>query len=804
MSAPDRAEAVRGASHLTGIDFVYVHPDQRHLSIFFLHDHLPASVKTALGGLDANAFRIQAAGPIAPAVVTFLPAPAFGVIDGRDVLNLAVVEPGGFGYYALRIDAPEIDPYFNDIRFSFKANCPSELDCETYAPPCPPEAAVDYPVDYSARDFWSFRQALFDFAASRYPDWQDRLEADLGVMLAEMLAALGDEFSYAQDRIFRETALETASQRRSLRHLARLVDYDPDDGSGAFAWLDVTATAAGLLPGGTVVTDPSDRIAFEIGRGLRDAGVDFPVSAISSIAPYIWDENATCLPAGSTALTLAGHHEPLFAPSPAIDPVGKWVLLATHPATPDIPERRLAVRVIRAEDGMDPLLSAPITTIQWDSPTFFELDLDTLEVRPNLLPATSGRTLPARSGPPLRFRIGPSLVPGDPDADLPRALERVGAESSLTGREDPGRVKFLFSLPGSDATPLTWLERNGVSQPEFELVQEALPDIPWPWFQAFIGERSVDGSQEAVTLEDGYYRQVFKVERFGQVTELADYAASSGSTLRFGDGEFGKDPPEGAVFALRYRLGNGRKMNVAADTLKRFELQPAFVSAVTNPLPAAGGRDPETPESIRVNAPEAFRAVTYRAVRPEDYAETAERLPWVQRAGAAQRWTGSWPTVFVTPDPRDEYGLSAAHRSELEGAIDRVRQAGREAKVNSPRYANIDLEIHVCVAVNAYRGEVKEAVLKALFGADGLGGFFDPDHFTFGTPLSRAALLACVQDVPGVKAVEQILVRRRGWFGWREFKEYALTVGADEVVRVANDRLLPERGAVRLIMEGGA
>ena len=44
-------------------------------------------------------------------------------------------------------------------------------------------------------------------------------------------------------------------------------------------------------------------------------------------------------------------------------------------------------------------------------------------------------------------------------------------------------------------------------------------------------------------------------------------------------------------------------------------------------------------------APEAFRAVTYRAVRPEDYAEAAERLPWVQRAGATFRWTGSWLTA---------------------------------------------------------------------------------------------------------------------------------------------------------------
>jgi hypothetical protein len=33
------------------------------------------------------------------------------------------------------------------------------------------------------------------------------------------------------------------------------------------------------------------------------------------------------------------------------------------------------------------------------------------------------------------------------------------------------------------------------------------------------------------------------------------------------------------------------------------------------------------------------------------------------------------------------------------------------------------------------------------------------------------------------------------------FNEFALRVGSNELVRVTNDRLLPERGAVRLVME---
>ena len=43
----------------------------------------------------------------------------------------------------------------------------------------PEDGPVDgVPVDYLARDFTSIRSALLDFAAQRYPKWQERIEAE--------------------------------------------------------------------------------------------------------------------------------------------------------------------------------------------------------------------------------------------------------------------------------------------------------------------------------------------------------------------------------------------------------------------------------------------------------------------------------------------------------------------------------------------------------------------------------------------------------------------------------------------------
>ena len=85
-------------------------------------------------------------------------------LGGEYVLRVTTETPGDFTTYRLRIDNDtRIDSYYNDVPFTFKANCPSDLDCKPRPHECPPEPAVDFPVDYQARDFWSFRRALLDF-----------------------------------------------------------------------------------------------------------------------------------------------------------------------------------------------------------------------------------------------------------------------------------------------------------------------------------------------------------------------------------------------------------------------------------------------------------------------------------------------------------------------------------------------------------------------------------------------------------------------------------------------------------------
>jgi hypothetical protein len=830
MAAPDRLQLMLSQSIVTGIDFVYVHENQKVLDVYFLR--APETLDDPL--IDPTTM----APDVTPAQIRIY-SPSGGerlpevgvtsvsgtVVDGRYVLRLVAAEPGDFTRYRLRLDDPRIDPYFvyatptkkrvlrghNDVSFSFKANCPSDLDCELPEHECALEASVDFPVDYLARDFWSFRHALLDFASQRYPDWPDRLEADAGVMLAEVMSALGDEMAYYQDRVAREAYLETATQRRSIRRHARLVDYTVHDGLAATTWLDVTASTDGSIPAGADVwalSDDGKRIVYEVGRGLGEVvnGTTYVVlAARSALEPHIWDEDDTCLPFGATEIYVKGHHKadlPLDDVTPGRPP-GRWVLLRTDPVDPALPTHRWLVRLIAVEDRQDPLIDDPttgnaITRLAWEQAQAlpFEMDLTALVVRGNLVPATAGETITKR------FIIGPT----DDAQERPEAIEREGPGGSVT---------YLFSLPGSKARKLAWVgDVPRRAHPEIHLVELELQggawveEETWEWRRSLLGTSSSQRYERHFTLDDGIWERVVGYRRIGKEIVHRDYATGAGITVRFGDGEFGLVPAQGTVFKVTYRLGDGRRSNVPADSITKFNASAlSCVSAVANPLPVTSGLDPEPAYEVRQLAPEAFRTVTYRAVRPKDYAEAAERLAWVQRAGAAFRWTGSWLSAFVTPDPRGAVTVTDAQRAELRDQLDRFRQVGRETHVPDPRYANIDLEITICVEPHAYRGETKEAVLRALLGKKGVRlqvGFFSADNFTFGTPLNRSALEAAIQAVPGVRAVKGMKIRRRGWFDWRAFIGLAYKVGANEVIRLENDPLHPERGSLRLVMEGGA
>ncbi|MFW2542781.1 hypothetical protein ACN2XU_09075 [Primorskyibacter sp. 2E107] len=797
-NGPDRLALLRAHPVLTGIDYVTVGSNHDLLEVVF-HNPPSQDLQDDLTITDVT---------VAPDPPDGVPAPAITAINwagpaAHRRLRILFAGPGPFAPQRLTIAHGDVDPFFGTLLISFKAGCPSPFDC---APDdsCPPEPGSAPLISYLARDFDSYRQLLLDYAETHWPNWSERHAADFGVMMLEVMAALGDELAYYQDRISQEAYLPRATQPRSLRSHARLVAHDPVQAEAGFGWVVAEVNGApGAVPAGTPVwaqAQTGERIPYTVGHGLSDAlsGAAYGVDAArNALAPHIWDEDDLCLLPGTREIWLAGA---LAAALPLDDATGDgtparrlFLVQAADPAQ-EIPfEARIAL-MIGAQDDNDPLTGGAITRITLSEPLATPLWLPTLTVHGNLLPVTPGET---QSGWCVAGRAedAPAGLPDPITATLLTSIERQGGE---------GEVIHRIFIPGSDEAGLVW--RGGV--PDIALIAQQVAggvpndDLTWDWRASLVGAVSSLPESRDFTLEEGRWDTIRTFRRPEGDVIHRDYASPFGHTIRFGNGEFGAQPARGTLFRMVWRLGGGVAANVGARVLTGIGPLPAGLDlTITNPLPIDGGRAAETPAETRIIAPEAWRQITYRAVRPEDYAEAAMRLDWVENAAAISRWTGSWLTVFTTPDPRDTTGLSANRRTQLEHWLDQFRQTGRDSRVSDPIYADLDLELTVC----ATRGTDPSALAKRLQSrlSSAKGALFDPNTLSFGTGIDRSDIVAAVHEDPGVRAVERIRLRRRGWFDWRDMAARYAPEGPAEIIRIETDRTRPERGAVTILVEGG-
>ncbi len=819
-TGPDRLALLRNHPTLNGIDFVTVGPGHDSLLVHFVNP--PGNALIA--ALTSEAVTISpepADGAPAPALTGV--GSAGGGADRHLVLSFAA--PGPFSPQRLTLTHTDIDPWFGTRIVDFKAGCPSAFDCRDPLD-CPPGTPVRPRIDYTARDFQNYRRALLDYAATHWPQWQEDHLPDAGQMVVDLMAYMGGELAYYQDRVARETTLENASQPRSVRAHARLMDYEIAPALGAHGLIEVQVDPAGDLtadiPEGTRVwalTSDGIEISYEVGFGLPvdplsgQAPATYPVdAALNAVPPYLFDEDEICLPRGSTVLHVQGALEaalPLNDQLPDGTPF-RLLLLRTDPelgvseASSGAPEKRLLVRAVAIEDDTDPLTTDAFTRITLAEPVPVDLDLETLTLRGNLVPISAGTTRAL------------TFVAGRRD-DAPASLDDSRRDALLESIEREGPLDaplHRLSLPDSAIDPLVWLSDNDTTAAARPVIELAALDwdgvdyslgAPWTWRRSLMGAVSSLPDSLDYTLEDGTWDVVRRFVHLNLPFDWRDYAGPLGSTLRFGDGEFGAPPPRGTLFQLRYKTGGGVASNLGAGTLRHIDmsaLSPTLQVTLSNPFALTNGRDAEDLDAVRRNAPEEWKVETFRAVRPEDFTEAAERLDWVDRANTVSRWTGSWQSTFTTPDPANRSDLSAHRRAELDAWLDKFRLAGRDARVADTVYADLDLEITICTAADRERSDVARRVRRAL--SSGPGGFFDPNARSFGETLERARLEAAIHAAGGVRAVEQIRFRRRGWFDWRDLGTRYAPEGSAEIIRVDTNPVRPERGTVTLLMEGGA
>ena len=825
MASRDRRAKVLASTVVNGIDFVEVaNAAQTLLRVHFLNavtvTLAPNQAPTITGGES-----------ISTVTVLPIPASAWGWDEGHLTLTLQVEAPGDFSNYTLTVFASGLDPFFDWISFSFKAGCPTDLDCAAVTPLCPPLEGDPPPIEYLAKDFLSFRQALLDFSTLRYPAWQERSEADFGMMFLEALSAVADDLSYTQDRIAAEATLMTATQRRSAVRHARLVDYEATPPISATTWLQFeVADGITSIPHKLAATAPAPDgtpVTFETGTGLGDKSTPPPASSLWNrtaavpIQGYWFDDTAECLPVGATSMWVAGSGWG-FQPgqmllietkgeNPGDPPIRQIVhlLMAADPGGPPVKETCDEIFLLPVSADGPPYLTCPssppgateapaaVTRIAWRASDALTAarDLSQTVVIGNIANATQGRTSSEV------FLIGPP--PEGVAQPPPSAIERIGPQPLISpgvcGTPPAIRLHTLANAP------LAWLPQTAAdgsvqSAPEVSLIETNSGDR-WSWLSSLLLAEQFD---QSFTIDPAVYATI--AVNSDQSVQ-SEYASDEGDTIRFGDSVFGANPDDGMEFVATYRFGAGAAGNVAADAVSQLDaIEAGKFLAVANPLPASGGVDAQTLQSIQRLAPQAFRAPPQpRAVLIADYAAAAQTLPWVKRAGAQARWTGSWLTTFTTPEPVASEQVAIDDRTQLISLLNRYRMAGTESYVPDPDFISIDLIVELCAQPNAFAAQVKQAVTAVLSptGPGAAKAFFAVSNFVFGQPLQRSALEAAIQAVPGVAGVTCIEYRLRDQTLAFLPMGDIVTVGPSQIIRCDNDPSRPNNGALAVVVEGG-
>jgi predicted phage baseplate assembly protein len=242
---------------------------------------------------------------------------------------------------------------------------------------------------------------------------------------------------------------------------------------------------------------------------------------------------------------------------------------------------------------------------------------------------------------------------------------------------------------------------------------------------------------------------------------------------------FGAVPAKGARLIMRrYQYGGGTIGNTPRGALSVLKTSIPYVARVNNREPAVGGRDPETLDHAKLQAPKKLRSRT-RAVTAEDYellardvhgvARTYCLTPGPQPGGPNDPKPGQ-VVVLVLPavdDPNvpltpEQLALPPELNNEVFARLNEQRLIGTTLEVRAPRYLWVAVGITLRLAPRTDPAAM-EAARKA--GEETLYRYLNPyiggPHgagWPIGRDLHRSELFGLLQQIPNVEYADGLRV----------------------------------------------
>lgn len=239
---------------------------------------------------------------------------------------------------------------------------------------------------------------------------------------------------------------------------------------------------------------------------------------------------------------------------------------------------------------------------------------------------------------------------------------------------------------------------------------------------------------------------------------FSTYTNAAGTTfVVFGDNISGRVPPNNAQIYATYRVGGGSEGNVAANTIKYIITNAVSGLSVLNKYvsgsddgSASGGADPESTDSIRINAPLSVRSLN-RAVSLSDYSALVVQVSGVAKAIAIADVYSS-VTVFFAPYGDKGVQVDGVTPSTVFNTLKTTVQDYLVDKIPANTTVTFQPPSYVPVLIDAaitclpqYKQSLVEADVNSI-----ISELFAFDNVAFADRITLQDVLGAIASVPGV------------------------------------------------------
>lgn len=300
--------------------------------------------------------------------------------------------------------------------------------------------------------------------------------------------------------------------------------------------------------------------------------------------------------------------------------------------------------------------------------------------------------------------------------------------------------------------------------------------------EIWVNETGILSSEEKkkITEQKGRYSVIEHRDETGKITEVwvrwqpvEDFLASTSKDrhyeinrttgeIKFGDGLRGLIPPAGSDnIKASYRVGGGKKGNVAAFEISTLKSSIPYVEKVSNPEPAVGGSDIEKVKGVLKRGPYLIKHRN-RAVTEEDF----ERIACAASSRIARTKCiiqENKIKIIVVPEGKEDkpipslWLLKIVEKHILQRALNLVSPECVE--IHKPEYVEISINVSIVPESMELAVPLENEILMRLKDClHPLTGGTEKTGWEFGRDVHISDVYALLEGIDGVDHVENLFL----------------------------------------------